>query len=133
MKQKRKRASGAGRKPKWGPRWGKMTRINANWPIGMKALLVGEYGSEQAAIDALLIRPVAEVQVHLEANMGQNPNEVQRRATKLSDKTLTIKPAISPAESKAATMRFGVLRQDCFCGREPVCAMCERCKYHCTC
>ena len=27
----------------------------------------------------------------------------------------------------------GQLWQECKCGREPVCAMCEKCEKHCTC
>jgi hypothetical protein len=27
----------------------------------------------------------------------------------------------------------GQLWQECFCGTEPVCASCEKCKKHCTC
>jgi hypothetical protein len=27
----------------------------------------------------------------------------------------------------------GQLWQECYCGTEPVCASCEKCKRHCTC
>ena len=27
----------------------------------------------------------------------------------------------------------GQLWQECFCGTDPVCSMCEKCKSHCTC
>ena len=52
----RSRAPGGGRPHKWRG-WGKMVRINANWPARLKARLVEQYGSEQAAVDALVIEP----------------------------------------------------------------------------
>ena len=49
------RAPGGGRKPKWG-KLGTMVRINARWPEQVKAAMIEKYGSEQVAIDELIIK-----------------------------------------------------------------------------
>jgi len=57
----RPRASGAGRPPKWGD-YGRMVRISARWPSGLRPRLLAvaqlpEDASDQDIIDALVIEP----------------------------------------------------------------------------
>ena len=76
------RVPGGGRKPKWG-NLGAMVRINARWPREVKIAMVEKYGSEQAAIDELIIKRSTEVdrtqQVNwineLAANIAENLGE----------------------------------------------------------
>lgn len=50
------RRPGAGRKSRYGNR--PMVKLNARIPQRVKTLLIAEYGSVQAAVDALVIEPM---------------------------------------------------------------------------